>query len=84
MAAGNVAIATVLIYPGDEMIAEKLRAQKFWGEVGVSAWKGMAIARLCACDGATVKRDLIALLGNPDFAAAQSGLRVALPRLWSS
>jgi urease accessory protein len=82
--AGNVAIATVLIYPGDEMIAEALRAQKFCGEVGLSAWKGMAIARLCARDGATLKRDLIALLGNPDFAAAQSGLGVALPRLWAS
>jgi urease accessory protein len=81
---GNVAIATVLIYPGDEMIAEALRVQKFCGEVGLSAWKGMAIARLCARDGATLKRDLIALLGNPDFAAAQSGLRVALPRLWAS
>jgi urease accessory protein len=75
--AGNVAIATVLIYPGDEMIAETLRAQKFSGEVGVSAWKGMAIARLCAGDGATLKRDLITVIGSLPCPQA-------LPRLWSN
>ena len=92
--AGNIAVATLLMYPGDEKLADALRAQKFCGEVGVSAWKGIAIARLCAPDGAALKRDLIALLrssdgakrhpGTPDFAGAQSRLRVHVPRLWSN
>jgi urease accessory protein len=93
---GSIAVATVLIYPGDEKLADAIHALKdsFCGEVGVSAWKGMALARLCAPDGAALKRDLAKLLGSPDgakrhpgtpdFAVAQSGLRVSLPRLWSS
>src|SRR5215212_3400726 len=93
---GSVAVATVLIYPGDEKLADAIHTLKdsFCGEVGVSAWKGMALARLCAPDGAALKRDLAKLLGGPDgakrhpgtpdFAAAQSGLRVSLPRLWSN
>ena len=60
--AGQIAMATVLIYPGDETMAQALRAHAFAGEVGVSAWKGIAIARLCASDGSTLKRDLRKLI----------------------
>ena len=53
----------------------KVRAldEQFGGEVGISAWNGIAVARLCAADGATLRRDLIAVL-------AALGQRV--PRLW--
>ncbi len=73
---GNIAIATVMIYRGDEKLAEALRAQKFCGEVGVSAWKGIAIARLCCPDGAALKRDLLAVIGSLPY--------VSLPRIWSN
>ena len=54
MAAGGVAIATVLVAPGDEATARAVRAlaPQFAGEVGISAWNGIAVARLCAKDGA--------------------------------
>jgi urease accessory protein len=71
--AGEVAIATVLAFPGDEAMAERVRAQTFCSEVGVSAWNGLAVARLCAKDGASLRRDLSAVI------AAFGG---ALPRLW--
>jgi urease accessory protein len=74
--AGNVAIATVLICPGDENIAEAIRTQKCCGEVGVSAWKGIAIARLCSSDGAVLKRDLVNLISTLP--------RACIPRLWSN
>ena len=71
--AGGVAIATVLAIPGEEATAERARAQAFAGEVGVSAWNGLAVARLCAKDGASLRRDLCKVI------AAFGG---ALPRLW--
>lgn len=71
--AGGVAIATVLAIPGNEAMVERVRAQAFAGEVGVSAWNGLAVARLCAKDGAGLRRDLCAVI------AAFGG---ALPRLW--
>ena len=70
---GGVAIATVLAVPGDQAMAERVRAQTFCGEVGVSAWNGLAVARLCAKDGASLRRDLAAVI------VALGG---ALPRLW--
>ncbi len=73
---GGVAIATVLMIPGDDASAASVRAleARFRGEVGVSAWKGLALARLCATDGAALRHDLILVL---------SALRVRpLPRLW--
>ena len=70
---GGVAIATVLSVPGDEAAVDRVRAQTFCGEVGVSAWNGLAVARLCAKDGASLRRDLAAVAGA--FAGA-------LPRLW--
>ena len=47
---------------------------QFRGEVGVSAWNGLAVARLCAADGAALRHDLVLVL---------AALRTApLPRLW--
>jgi urease accessory protein len=76
VANGGVAIATVLVVPADDALAGSVRAlgEKFRGEVGVSAWKGLAVVRLCAIDGAALRHDLIAVL-----TALRDG---ALPRLW--
>jgi urease accessory protein len=75
VAAGATAIASVLIVPGDETIVERVRAQQqFAGDVGISSWNGLALVRLCAPDGAGLRRDLIAVL----TAVSQT----ALPRLW--
>lgn len=75
IAAGGSALATVLIVPADDTLVERVRAlEPFAGEVGISAWNGFALARFCARDGATLRRDLIAVLG----AIRQT----ALPRLW--
>jgi urease accessory protein len=76
VAGGAVAIASVLKIPGDEAAVAAVRAKEkdFGGEVGVSAWNGLALARLVAPDGAALHRDLIAVLtafGN-----------MPLPRLW--
>ena len=76
VAGGGVAIASVLKIPGDEEVVAAVRAKEkdFAGEVGVSAWNGLALARLVAPDGAALHRDLIAVLtafGN-----------MPLPRLW--
>ncbi len=73
---GGVAVATVLAVPGDDATAAAVRALEgqFRGEVGISAWKGLAVARLCAADGAALRHDLIGVL---------SVLRATpLPRLW--
>ena len=76
VAKGGVAVATVLVVPGDEEIAAAVRVlgDEFRGEVGVSAWNGFAVARLCAADGAALRHDLVAVL------TAVRG--TALPRLW--
>jgi urease accessory protein len=76
VAKGGVAVATVLVVPADEGMAASVRAvgDEFRGEVGVSAWNGLAIARLCAADGAALRHDLVAVL------TAVRG--TALPRLW--
>jgi urease accessory protein len=73
VAGGGVAIATVLAVPGDLAMVERARAQTFCGEVGMSAWNGLAVARLCAKDGASLRRDLAAVV------VAFGG---TLPRLW--
>jgi urease accessory protein len=66
----------VLIVPADEAVADSIRSldDRFRGEVGVSAWDGLAIVRLCAADGATLRHDLVAVL-----TAMRGG---SLPRLW--
>jgi urease accessory protein len=75
VAAGAVAVATALIVPADEAKAAAVRAVKgqFIGEIGISAWNGIAVARLCATDGAALRHDLALLL---------AALGVPLPRLW--
>ena len=76
VANGGVAVATVLIVPADEAVAAGIRAldEHFQGEVGVSAWNGFAVVRLCAADGAALRHDLVAVL-----TAVHNG---SLPRLW--
>lgn len=76
VANGGVAVASVIKYPGDENNAAAVRAMqgRFAGEVGVSAWNGLVVARLVAPDGAALRRDLVAVLTALDVAP--------LPRLW--
>jgi urease accessory protein len=76
VAKGGVAVATVLIVPGDEAVVAAVRAMQdeFIGEVGASAWNGLAAVRLCARDGAALRRDLVHVM---------SGVR-ALPRIWTN
>jgi urease accessory protein len=74
VAAGGGALATLLIVPGESRHVDAVRALDFSGEVGISAWNGIAVARLVAPDGAALRRDLAAVL-----AALQTG---PLPRLW--
>jgi urease accessory protein len=78
VAGGGVAIATLLVIPGDDTLASTLRAldDRFAGEVGISAWNGMAVARFCARDGAALRRDLVLVLNALNLGA--------LPRLWSN
>lgn len=73
---GAVALATVLLVPGDEALVERLReaAQHFASECGISAWGGFALARFCGPNAAQLRADVIALLKTIDPAA--------LPRLW--
>ena len=77
VANGNIALATVLIAPGNETHVEAIRAkaEQYRGEVGVSAWNGFALARLCAADGAALRHDLVTVLSALG--------RTTLPRLWS-
>jgi urease accessory protein len=72
-AAGGVALATVLLAPADEAAVAAVRALDFLGEAGISAWNGIAVARLVARDGAALRHDLIAVL---------SALGTSVPRLW--
>jgi urease accessory protein len=76
LAGGRTALGTVLIAPGDDWAATTVRAASgaFRGEVGVSAWNGIALARLAAQDGATLRHDLVVLLSALG--------RRALPRIW--
>jgi urease accessory protein len=78
VARGGNAVATVFATPADDAIVAGVRAleRSFRGEVGISVWNGFAAARLCAADGAALRRDLIAVL---------TALRDRpLPRLWLS
>jgi urease accessory protein len=73
--AGGIATATVLVAPSDDgkLAAVRALAEQFTGEVGISAWNGIAVARLCAKDGAALRHDLIAVL---------AALGAGVPRLW--
>ncbi len=77
VANGGVAIATVLVVPGDDVVVGKVCAvqDEFIGEVGVSAWNGLAAVRLCAADGAALRHDLVHVM---------TAVRGALPRLWTN
>jgi len=63
-AAESVAVASVIKIPGsdDDAAAVRTLQEQFVGEVGVSAWNGLAMARLVAADGAALRRDLVAVL----------------------
>ena len=76
VAAGGIAVASVLKVPGDDAGVAAARAieQSYAGEVGVSAWNGLALARLVARDGEALRRDLVGVV------TAMGG--APLPRLW--
>jgi urease accessory protein len=76
VAKGGVAVATIVAVPGDESMVASVRArgEDFGGEVGASTWNGIAVLRLVAPDGGTLRRDLVIAL-----AALRHG---SLPRLW--
>jgi urease accessory protein len=76
VASGGVAVASVIKCPGSDADTVAVRAMQdhFVGEVGVSAWNGLVVARLVASDGAALRRDLVAVLSALDAAP--------LPRLW--
>ena len=75
VAAGGVAVATVLLVPGDDDMIARVRAvrDQFMAEVGISGWNGIALARFCAKDGASVRHDLACVL---------TALGATLPRIW--
>jgi urease accessory protein len=72
-AAGGIAIATVLLAPVGEAELAAVRELEFAGGGGISAWNGIAVARLVARDGLELRRDLIAVLG---------ALNTSVPQLW--
>jgi urease accessory protein len=76
IAAGCVAVASILKIPGgdEDVAAVRALADSFRGEVAASAWNGHALVRLAAPDSATLRHDLMAVLTavNP----------LPLPRLW--
>ncbi|MGN6572055.1 MAG: urease accessory protein UreD [Pseudolabrys sp.] len=72
-AKGGIALATVLIAPVDDSMVDSVRTLNFSGEAGISAWNGIAVARLVARDGASLRRDLVAIL---------AALGQSVPRLW--
>jgi urease accessory protein len=78
IAGGCTAIGTVLMAPGDDTALAAVRAAfgQFHGEVGISAWDGIALARLAAPGGAALRHDLVVLLSALG--------RPALPRIWLS
>jgi urease accessory protein len=72
---GAAALATVLLAPGEAAAVEAVRAHedRFLGEVGISAWNGIALVRFCAPDGTALRHDLILAL---------AAIGRDLPRLW--
>lgn len=74
--AGGTALGTLLLVPGDDDAAAAVRtvSGQFRGEAAISAWNGIALARLAARDGAALRHDLVLLLSALG--------RRALPRIW--
>ena len=66
----------MLKIPGTDkdVAAVRAMADNFAGEVGISAWNGLAVVRLVAPDGAALRHDLIEVLTALSPAP--------LPRLW--
>jgi urease accessory protein len=64
IANGRGAIGTLIMVPGNDVKVASVRAAatKFRGEVGISTWNGIALARLAAPDGAALRHDLIVTL----------------------
>ena len=76
VAKGGIAVATVLIVPGDDAWWRRCaRWKAIRGEVGASAWNGIAAVRLCAADGAALRHDLVHVM---------TAVRGALPRIWTN
>jgi urease accessory protein len=77
VAKGGIAIATVLIAPGNDQTVQAVRGlqHEFTGEVGASAWNGIAAVRLCAAEGAALRHDLVRVM---------TAVRGELPRLWTN
>ncbi|WP_316181645.1 MULTISPECIES: urease accessory protein UreD [unclassified Bradyrhizobium] len=76
IAKGGAAIGTALIVPGDAALVERIRESlpAIRGEAGLSAWNGFAMARFCAQDAASLRADMMAVLGCAS--------NKPLPRLW--
>jgi urease accessory protein len=75
-AGGGCAIASVLKFPASDadIAAVRQKESTFAGEVGISSFNGLALARLVGAEAATLRRDLIGVataLGD-----------MPLPRLW--
>lgn len=75
-AAGGAAVASIVKFPAaDEDVASVCQMQQeFAGEVGASAWNGLAVIRCVASSGAALRHDLTRVL------TALGG--APLPRLW--
>lgn len=76
VARGGLAVASILMVPGDDTAADAARAASAQcrGEIGVSAWNGILAVRLVAPDGAALRDDLSSILDTLR--------RGRLPRLW--
>jgi urease accessory protein len=75
VAGGGSAVATVLKLPAAAPDTAAIAGHAgFAGDVGISAWSGFALARLCATDGAALRQDLRTVLAS--FGGD------CLPRLW--
>jgi urease accessory protein len=75
VAGTGVAVATIFMSPASDAEVSALRAiaESFRSELGVSSWNGLAVARLVAEDGATLRHDI---------ALAVTALGASLPRPW--
>jgi urease accessory protein len=74
---GATALATVVIAPADEALAQRARdcLVSCTSEAGISIWNGIAVIRLCGNDAAHLRRDLVSVLNH---------LCGTLPRLWTN
>ncbi len=81
VAAGGIAIGTLLMVPGSAGVVEAVRdlSAGLCGEAGASTWNGLALVRFCAKDGMGLRHDLLRVL---TALHEESLLGHALPRLW--